>query len=182
MWGRRSGGIQEVSVGADAAALGWESVAGGLLSGALAVGGCGVSCGSCLWSVLWGAVVVVGSGGGAGEVESGWEGVVVPSRVGASAGVDGAGASTRVEGASGEVGASSLREGGACVSSAVEPDAAAGVVATYGSVLLVAGVEAARPRTSWICWEASSSDQRTSRVWKSSMRTKASGGECDNRD
>ena len=164
-----------VSVGADAAEVVWESVAGGLLSGALAVGSCGVSCGSCLWSVLWGAVVVVGSGGGAGEVESGWEGVVVPSRVGESAGVDGAGASARVEGASGKVGASSLRAGGACVPSAVEPDAA-GVVATYGSVLLVAGVEAARPRTSWICWEASSSDQRTSRVWKSSMRTKASGG------
>ena len=74
---------------------------------------------------------------------SGWEGVTVLSGDGGSARVAKAG----VE-ASGEVDVSSLREVGACVSSAVELGASAEAVTTYGSVLLVAGAEEERSRTS----------------------------------
>ena len=155
-WGRLSDGGW-VSVGAVAASLGWGSVAGGELSVALVEEGWEGSCCPCLRSVLCSAVVVVESSGEAGEVGSGWEGLTVLSGDGGSA----RGAKAGVE-ASGEVDVWSLREAGVCVSSAVVLGASAVAVTTYGSVLLVAGAEEERSRTSWICWEARSSDQRIS--------------------
>ena len=82
----------------------------------------------------------------------------------------------RVEGVLGITCASSLWESGVCMSEAVGAGAAEEVEALIGSVLLVAGVGTVWPRTPCSCREAKSSDQRTSRVWKSSMRSKASGG------
>ena len=94
--------------------MGWESVAGGWLSVALVVEGWEGSCCPCLRSILCSAVVMVESGGEAGGVGSGWEGLAVLSGDGGST----RGAKAGVE-ASGEVDVWSLREAGVCVSSAV---------------------------------------------------------------
>ena len=59
---------------------------------------------------------------------------------------------------------SSLCRGGVCMSGAVGAGVAVDVAASAGSVLPVAGVDVVWPRTLCNCWEANSSDQRTSRV------------------
>ena len=124
-----------------------------------------------------GAAVVLLSGGGVEAVGSGWWWVAVSSCVGGAEWVGKVcSCGAWVGGVLGLVCASSLWDSGVCVPEAVGAGAAEEVEALMGSVLLVAGVGAVWPRTPCSCREAKSSDQRTSWVWKSSMRSKASGG------